>query len=103
MTKALKVFSREEMSTIAEAAAEKAAEKAVHRLFSSLDINLNDIDDVRRFRDNQRFLSQQREGTEYMKNKVREGAYAAVGLLLLWLVYISWDVLKAGWSAVSGH
>lgn len=103
MTKALKVFSKEEMQLIAEAAAEKAAEKTVHRLFANLDINLDDIDDVRTFRDNQRFVSEQREGTEYMKDKAREGAYYAVGLALLAGVYLSWDVFKAGINALFFH
>lgn len=100
MTRPLKVFSREEMTAIAEQAAEKAAEKTVHRLFATLDINMDSHEDVRGFRDNQRFLAQQRKGQEQWKQSVQENKIVLMGSAAVGTVWLFWDILKAGVNAL---
>ena len=100
MTKPLKVFSKEEMTAIAEQAAEKAAEKTVHRLFATLDINMNNHEDVRGFRDNQRFLAEQRKGQEAWKNSVRDNKAVLMFSAAVGSLWLFWDILKAGVNAL---
>lgn len=100
MTKPIKMFTREEMQDIAEKAAEKAAEKTVNRLFSNLDINMEDHEDVRSFRDNQRFITAQRKGQEQWKASVQENKVILMFGALVGVLYLSWDIIVAGVKAV---
>jgi len=100
MTKPLKVFTKEEMTAIAEQVAEKAAEKTVHHLFSKLDINMDNFDDVRAFRDNQRFLAAQRQGQEQWKRSVQENKILIMGSAAVGTLWLFWDIIKAGISVL---
>lgn len=95
-----KVFTKEEMKALIEKTAESTAEKTVHRLFANLDINMNDLDDVREFRDNQRFLAQQRKGQEHWKEQVQENKVVLMFGAAVGAGWLFWDVIVAGFKAV---
>jgi hypothetical protein len=103
MTRPVKSFTRAEMEVVAEKAAEKAAEKTVHRLFANLDINMSDFDDVRAFRDNQRFLTAQRQGQEQWKKSIQENKIVLMFSAAVGAVWLFWDIIKAGVNALWSH
>ena len=80
----------------AEKIAEAAARRVVHEFFNYLDINPNDKDDMKRFREDLSYLSDQRAGTERLKTTIQKSALYVLGTALAAGAYWIWDVLKVG-------
>jgi hypothetical protein len=86
----------------AEKIAEAAARRVVHEFFHYLDINPNDKDDMKRFREDLTYLSDQRAGTERLKVTIRKSALYVFGTTLAAGAYWLWDVLKVGLMVKTG-
>ena len=86
------VFTKTEVAAIAE----DAADRAIHNLLLKLDINAKEPKEIIRFRENLKFLDEQREGSEVLKQHVKKGAIYLAGTALLGLIYLMWDVFKVG-------
>jgi hypothetical protein len=89
---ARKEFTLEDVSQIAET----AANKAVSVLFEKLDIDVSDKESMRRFRDNLTFLDDQRQGSLLLKSHLKKSAIYLSGMAGLGLLYFLWDALKSG-------
>lgn len=80
----------------AEKIAEAAARRVVHEFFNYLDINPNDKDDMKRFREDLSYLADQRAGTEKLKSTIQKSALYIMGTAIAAGAYWVWDVLKVG-------
>lgn len=96
MEESSKVFTLEEVSAIAES----AADRAIHTLFLKLDIDAKDHTALVKFRRNLEFLNDQREGSEKLKETAKKSVLYVIGVALMGIAYLSWDVVKAGVKAV---
>jgi hypothetical protein len=96
MEESSKVFTLEEVSAIAES----AADRAIHTLFLKLDIDAKDHQALVKFRRNLEFLNDQREGSEKLKETAKKSVLYVIGVALMGMMYISWDVVKAGVKSV---
>jgi hypothetical protein len=97
MSEEAKVFTEAQVMNIAE----DAANRAVANLFAKLDIDTDDKESMRRFRDNLNFLDEQREGSIILKQTLKKSAIYLAGSAALGGIYFMWDVFKAGllmWS-----
>jgi hypothetical protein len=87
-----KVFTLQEVSDIAE----QAAERAIANLMSRIDIDVDDKKAMIRFRENLKFVDEQREGQLLMKQAMKKGVLYLIGVALMGIMYLSWDVVKTG-------
>lgn len=87
-----KVFTLQEVSDIAE----QAAERAIANLMSRIDIDVEDKQAMIRFRENLKFVDEQREGQILMKQALKKGVLYLIGVALMGIAYLSWDVVKTG-------
>lgn len=90
-----KVFTLQEVSDIAE----QAAERAIANLMSRIDIDVDDKQAMIRFRENLKFVDEQREGQIVMKQALKKGVLYLIGVALMGIAYLSWDVVKTGVKA----
>ena len=89
-------ISRQEMEDVAE----KVANKVLSQYFLFLDVDPTKPEDVRRLRNDLMWLSQQREGSVYLKQQIRHYRFHLLGVAATALVYGFWDVLKEAFGLV---
>ena len=87
-----KVFTLQEVSDIAE----QAAERAIANLMARIDIDIEDKKAMIRFRENLKFVDEQREGQILLKQTFKKGVLYLIGVALMGIVYLSWDVMRTG-------
>lgn len=86
------VFTKGDVAAIAE----DAAERALAALFEKLDIDVNDKESMRKFRDNLSFLDDQRMGSIALKQNIKKSMLYVSGTAMLGMLYFLWDALKDG-------
>lgn len=86
------VFTKGDVAAIAE----DAAERALAALFEKLDIDVNDKESMRKFRDNLSFLDDQRMGSIALKQNIKKSMLYVSGTAILGMLYFLWDALKDG-------
>lgn len=76
--------------------ASEVSHKVVSELFDKFDIDLNNKEALVSFRDDLRFLREQRIGQEILRQNIKKGALYFIGTALLGLAYLAWDAVKLG-------
>lgn len=80
----------------AEMLAAEVSHKVVSELFDKFDIDLNNKESLVAFRDDLRFLREQRVGQELLRQNIKKGTLYFIGTALLGIAYVTWDALKLG-------
>lgn len=80
----------------AELLAAEVSHKVVSELFDKLDVDVTDKNALVAFRDDLRFLREQRVGQEMFKQSIKKGTIYLIGTGLLGIAYLTWDALKLG-------
>lgn len=80
----------------AELLAAEVSHKVVSELFDKFDIDLSNKEALVSFRDDLRFLREQRVGQELLRQNIKRGALYLIGTALMGITYLTWDALKLG-------
>ncbi len=91
-----RVFSEQEVEEIAEV----AATKALGRLLLALDVNVHELESVRRLRDNLNYLETKRQGEDDLKATIKRGCLYGMGVALMGFLYLIKDILHDGFISV---
>lgn len=93
MAQVTEMITKQEAQDIAES----AAERAVHKLFLSLDVNVTDLGEIRRFRDDLKYLQEQRRGSEDLKKAIKRGTLGIVLTVVIpSMIFTLWSIFKEG-------
>ena len=90
------MITKEEMHEVAQ----QAADAALQKLFLSLDLDVNDTKEVRRFREDLNFLKNQRDGSEKMKAGLKKSSIYIGTTVIAGMFYFGWDIIKSGFRDV---
>ncbi len=89
-------FTKEQVETIAT----EAATKALGRLLTSLDVDHDDPECIRRLRDNLNYLDAKKTGEEDLKATIKRGSLYGMGVAIMGILYLIKDILYDGFMSV---